>query len=174
MRAILDGIYRAAGVVAVLLLMAIAVLTLAQIGARLMGEIVPSADDFATFAMAASIFFGLAYTYRLGGHVRVRSLQMRLPSGARRAMEIVVLATVALTLAALLYYSVDMIMSSYQLNERTLGLVPIPTWIPMSSMPLGMAVLLLAVLEDLLAVLAGREPSYAAAEAAEMPVASAE
>jgi TRAP-type C4-dicarboxylate transport system permease small subunit len=174
MRKTLDWIYRVSGVAAILLLISIAALTLAQIAARLAGTIVPSADDFATFAMAASIFLGLTYTYRIGGHVRVRSLHQYVRAGARRWMEIGSLATIALTLVWLLWYAIDMIVSSYRLNEHTLGLVPIPTWIPMSFMPVGMVVLLLAVSDDLVAVLFHRQPSYAAREDAEMPTVGAE
>lgn len=174
MRKTLDLIYRASGVLAILLLISIAVLTLAQIGARLLGSIVPSADDFATFAMAGSIFLGLTHTYRIGGHVRVRWLHEFVGAEARRWLEIGSLATVAITLVWLLWFMVDMIVSSYKLNEHTLGLVPIPTWIPMTFLPVGMLVMLLAVSEDLGAVVRRRQPSYAAGEAAEMPTVSAE
>ena len=175
MRRTLDWIYRISGPVAVAFLISIAVLTVAQVAARLAGTIVPSADDFATFAMAGSIFLGLAHTYRVGGHVRVLTVQRRVPVRLRRWMEAGCLGITAASLAYLLWYTVDMIMSSSQLNERTLGLVPVPTWIPMTFMLVGFLVLFLAVADDLVAVLLNRKPSYAAAEETEgLPPAIAE
>jgi TRAP-type C4-dicarboxylate transport system permease small subunit len=167
MRCALDWIYRASGSVAVLLLISIGALTLAQVVARLAGTIVPSADDFATFAMACAIFLGLAYTYRVGGHVRVRLLQQRLPAKVRRWTEAGCLGGAVMLLSFLLWYTVDMILTSYQLNEHTLGLVPLPKWIPMMFMPAGLLVLLLAMADDLAAVLRNGKPSYAEAEEAE-------
>ena len=38
--------------------------------------------------------------------------------------------------------------------------MPIPLWIPQSAMALGLAVLLLAMVDDLVAVLRGVQPSY--------------
>ena len=164
MRKKVDWIYRISGWLAVLLLIAIGVLTVAQVAARLAGTIVPSADDFATFAMAASIFLGLAYTYRLGGHVRVRLVQQRVSAPARRWIEAGCLATAAAMIAYLLWFTLDMILTTYQMNEYTLGLVPIRKWIPMSFMLMGFLVLLVAAADDLVAVLLQRNPSYAAAE----------
>lgn len=164
MRTTLDWIYRISGPAAVLMLVSIAALTLAQVAARLMGTIVPSADDFATFAMAASIFLGLTYTYRAGGHVRVRALLQAVPAKARRWMEAGCLGVAAALVGYLLWYTVDMIVVTYQLNEHTLGLLPIPKWIPMSSMLVGVLVLFVALVDDLLAVLRNGKPSYAAAE----------
>lgn len=167
MRKALNWIYRISGWVAVLLLIAIGVLTVAQVAARLAGTIVPSADDFATFSMAASIFLGLAYTYRLGGHVRVRLVEQRVSVSVRRWVEAGCLGTATAMIGYLLWFTLDMILSTYQFNEYTLGLIPIPKWIPMMFMLLGFLVLLIAVLDDLVVVLLNGKPSYAAAEETE-------
>ena len=175
MRRTLDSIYRLSGAVAVILLGSIAVLTLAQVIARLAGTMVPSADDFATFAMAGCIFVGLAHTYRAGGHVRVLTLQQRIPSSVRRWVELACLGSALAVLSYLLWFTVDMIVTSKQLNEYTLGLVTIPIWIPMISMLLGVAVLLLAMADDFVVVLQNGQPSYASAESTEgLPSATAE
>ena len=177
MRKVLDWIYRISGHLAVLTLISICVLTVAQVVARIAGTIVPSADDFATFAMAGSIFLGLAHTYRIGGHVRVLTLQQRVSPAVRRWMEVGCLSAAAAMIAYLLWYTADMIASTYRMNEHTLGLIPVPTWIPMMFMLVGMFVLFLAVADDLIVVLRNGKPSYAAAEAeaAEgLPIASAE
>ncbi len=164
MRKTLDWIYRISGVTAVAFLILVGLLTVAQVAARLAGSIVPSADDFATFCMAGSIFLGLAYTYRVGGHVRVRAVQQRISPSLRRWVEAACLGTVAAMLGWLMWYSQDMIRTSMGMNEHTLGLIPVPMWIPMTFMLVGFLVLFVAVVDDLVAVLLNGKPSYAEAE----------
>ena len=69
--ALLDRLARASGAAAAASLAAIAVIIAAQIVARLMGQQIPAADDFAGWAMAASAFLALPYALRHGDHIRV-------------------------------------------------------------------------------------------------------
>ena len=71
MRRALDGVYLAAGAVAGLGLIAIAVLVLLSIITRLLGLYVPGLTVYAGYAMATSSFLALAYTFGKGGHIRV-------------------------------------------------------------------------------------------------------
>ena len=106
MRRALDAIYSASGALAVGFLVLIAALTLAQVVARLLGTLIPSAEDFAGFSMAGAVFFGLAYTLRGGGHVRVLTVLTRVPQGVRRVLELACAGGTALVVAALVYYTV--------------------------------------------------------------------
>lgn len=172
MRAALDALYRASGVLAGFFLVCIAVMTLAQIGGRLLGFAARSFDDFAGFAMAASFFLGLAWTMRCGEHIRVSLLLHSLRGRARRALEIACLAASLFLCGYFAWWSVDMAWTSYQLNDVSQGLVAVPLWIPQLAMALGLVVLAIAMADDLLRSLRGGIPSYEAAEAAkagEMP-----
>lgn len=65
MTRILDQIYRAAGVLAAVFLVLIALFVLAQVVlGRRGGQAVPSADEFAGYCLSASSFLALAYTLR--------------------------------------------------------------------------------------------------------------
>jgi TRAP-type C4-dicarboxylate transport system permease small subunit len=165
LRAALDALYRASGALAGFFLVCIAVMTLAQIGGRLLGFAARSYDDFAGFAMAASFFLGLAWTLRCGEHIRVSLLLHNLGSRARRAMEIACLATSLFLCAYFAWYAIDMTWTSYELNDVSQGLVAVPLWIPQLGMALGLLVLVIALAEDLLVALAGGAPSYEVAEA---------
>ena len=160
MRRVLDGLYRASGALAVTCLVLIAILTIAQIIARLIGTIVPSADDFAGFAMAGAVLLGLTYTLRSGGHVRMLVLLDRLRPATRRIAEAGCAGIGAAIVGALIWYTVDMIHTTHRLGEHTLGLVPIPKWIPMLLMLFGLFVLAVALIDDLVRVLSGQSPSY--------------
>lgn len=160
MRRILDALYLASGALAGVFLVLIGALVLAQIVARLLGTIVPSADDFARLCMAASSFLGLAYTLRSGGHIRVTLLLDSLPRSARHAAEIGCLAAAVLLTGFFAYYTLDMSWDSFVYKDLTIGLIPIPKWIPQAAMSLGCVLMFVAFVEDLIAVLGRRKPSY--------------
>lgn len=165
MRAALDQLYRVSGLLAGFFLVAIAVLTTAQIGGRLLGLPAYSFDDFAGFSLAASSFLGLAYTLRANEHIRMTLLLHHTRASVRRALEIACLAIAALLVGMFAWYSCDMTVTSYQLGDVSQGLVPVPLWIPQSGIALGLVVLAIAFADDLVAVLRHRPTSYAAAEA---------
>jgi TRAP-type C4-dicarboxylate transport system permease small subunit len=160
LRKTLDALYAVSGALAGVFLVLICVLVLAQIGARLLGTIVPSADDFARLCMAASSFLALAYTLRSGGHIRVTLLLDALPRSARHAAEIGCLGAAALLTGFFAYYTLDMTWESYLFKEYTIGLIPIPKWVPQAAMSLGCVLMFIAFVEDLIAVLGRRKPSY--------------
>jgi len=175
MRRALDGLYRASGVVAVICLVMIALLTLSQVAARLLGTIVPSADDFAGFCMAGAVFIGLTHTLRAGGHVRMLVVLQRLGKATRRRAELLCSGLAAAIVGTLLWYTADMIATTHRLGERTLGLVPVPKWIPMMLMFIGLAILFIALLDELVRVIRGQRPVYSMNEAREgMPSTTAE
>ena len=121
MRRALDAIYRASGALAVCFLIGIAVLTLAQILARLAGTIVPSADDFAGFAMAGAVFLGFGYTFRAGAHVRMSMVLERCSPGTRRWAELGCVGAAALLIGYLFGYTIDMVLTTHRFGEHTLG-----------------------------------------------------
>ena len=67
MHSLREKLYLTSGYLAGFCLVAIMLIILAQIVGRLFGFIVPSAEDFSGYALAAATFFGLAYTFHEGG-----------------------------------------------------------------------------------------------------------
>ena len=175
MRALLDGLYRLSGALAAFFLVAIAVVVLLQVGANLIdalikafggepiGLVIPSYAEFAGFFLAASSFLALAYTLRAGGHIRVELLLQRLGSGARRVAEVWCVAAGAAIAAYFTWYASGLVLESIQYGDVSPGIVPVPLWIPQSAMALGLAVLAIALLDELVHVLRGGAPSYAEA-----------
>lgn len=147
-------------------LVCIAVMTLAQIGGRLLGFAARSFDDFAGFAMAASFFLGLAWTLRCDEHIRVSLLLDHLGRRARRVMELICLALSLFVCGYFAYYATDMAWTSYRLADVSQGLVAVPLWIPQLGMALGLVVLAIALADDLLVSIGGGSPSYRDAQAA--------
>lgn len=164
MRKFLDGLYTGSGVLAGIFLILIAALSLAQISGRLLGFDAYSYDDFAGFCMAASSFLGLAHTYRRNEHIRVGILVDRLSGGKRRALEILCLLASTFLVGYFAWWATDMVLTSYRIHDMSQGLVAVPLWIPQSGMALGLAIMAIALFEDLVTLLSGGTPSYIIAE----------
>ena len=149
MRALLNAIYKASGLAAGFFLVAIAVLSLTQIVARMFGSNASSFDEFAGYSLAASSFLGLAWTLRSGEHIRMSLGIDRLRGGARRSVEVLCLVATAAVVGYFAWATADMTLTSYKLDDVSQGLVPIKLWIPQSATAVGLWILLLALLDDL-------------------------
>lgn len=163
----LNRIYAAGAVLAALCMVAIALLTLAQIVGRLIGVLIVDAGELAGFAMAGSIFFALAHTLRTGGHIRVNLLLTRLGGGVRRSFEIWCLGLSTILSGMFAIFSVRMVIESYNFNDLATGMLPVPLWIPQLSMAAGSVLFAIALLHELILAVRGQEPGYLAAERAE-------
>jgi len=177
MRALLDRLYRASGAVAAFFLVAICVVVLLQVGANLVdalikafggepiGLVIPSYAEFAGFFLAASSFLALAYTLRAGAHIRVELVLQRFGPGARRLAETWCVAVSAAISAYFTWYTVGLVLESIEFGDLSPGIVPVPLWIPQAAMAIGLAVLAIALLDELVSLLRGGAPRYMQADA---------
>ncbi|WP_219701666.1 TRAP transporter small permease [Marinomonas lutimaris] len=159
-----EKLYLCSGLLSGLCIVIITLLLLAQIVGRLFGFIVPSAEDFAGYALAASTFLGLAYTFREGGHIRVTLLIQRFSPVPRRIQEGVILVLSFGLLCYLSYACSYMVYESYIYEEVSYGYIPIPLWIPQLPVAIGVIALNLAILDALVTVLRGKKPTYSEQE----------
>jgi TRAP-type C4-dicarboxylate transport system permease small subunit len=164
MRKILDWLYTGSGVLAGVFLILIAALSLAQICGRLLGFAAYSFDDFAGYCMAASSFLGLAHTYRRNEHIRVALVVDRFSGGTRRVLEMLCLSASTFLIGFFAWYAADMVWTSYEINDVSQGLVSVPLWLPQGGMALGLAIMTIALVDDLIVVLGRDTPSYLKAE----------
>ncbi len=164
MRKILDWLYTGSGVLAGVFLVLIGALSLAQISGRVLGFDAYSFDDFAGFCMAASSFLGLAHTYRRNEHIRVALVIDRFEGDTRRLLEILCLAASTFLIGYFAWWAIDMVLTSYEIHDVSQGLVAVPLWLPQGGMALGLAIMTIALTEDLVTVLAHGKPSYLVAE----------
>ena len=172
MRRTLDLIYRVSGGVAAAFILAIVVLVAAQVCLNLadkiaaavtgqgLGLTIPSYADFTGFFLAASTFLALAYALRVGGHIRVTLLITRLPDRAHRVVEIIVVAIALAMSAYATYYIALLVMESFEFGDRSSGMVSLPLWIPQLPVALGLAILTLALADELIGLLRGHKASW--------------
>ncbi|MBA1147356.1 TRAP transporter small permease [Ectothiorhodospiraceae bacterium WFHF3C12] len=164
MRRALDALYAGCAVLAAISLAAIAVLVLAQSVGRLIGVVVPSANELAGFCVAASAFLALAPTLRQGVHIRVTLVIGQLPDRVRHWLEIWCLAAALAMACFAAYWTVDLVVGSYRFGDVSPGLLVIPLWMPQSAMALGLVVFAICLLDILIELLRGRTPVYRRAE----------
>jgi len=172
MRKALDFLYRASGVAAAGFLVAICVVVLLQVGANVIdvaaawvlghsiGLMVPSYAEFAGFFLAAASFLALAYTLRCGAHIRVSMLIQNLTAAQRRFIEIWCAGVGAVLSGYFSVYVLGLILESLAFGDLSPGMIPVPLWIPQVPMAIGLVVLTIALVDEFLEALAGREPHY--------------
>jgi TRAP-type C4-dicarboxylate transport system permease small subunit len=137
---------------------------LAQAAMREFGFLLRGADDIVAWLCAASAFLALGYTFRHGELVRVGLLLERLPRGARRHAETLSLLVALAFIGYTTWAAARFVHQSWQFKEVAQGLIQIPIWIPQLCFALGAAVLLVAVVDELVLHLSGRKTAYQAAE----------
>lgn len=152
---LIDPLIKAAGAGAALALALIGVVIIAQIIARLIGQQVPAADDFAAWAMAASAFLALPYAMRHGDHIRVTLILQRLPAGLQRGTETLATALGFALAAWAAWHAAVFVHDSWQYDEVAQGLLRVPLWVPQLCMPVGLALLALMLGDRLWRCLAG-------------------
>jgi TRAP-type C4-dicarboxylate transport system permease small subunit len=163
-RRLLDALYAAAAGLAALCLLSIFLVMMAQVAMREAGRQLPAADDVSAYLCVATTFFALAATFRRGELIRVGMLIGRLGPRPRRVAEAAVLALAAVVVAAVTWFTLQDMLFSWEIEEVAQGTVAIPLWIPKLAMPLGAGLLLVAMLDELVAVaLRGATPTYVAA-----------
>jgi len=159
MRRLLDGLYTAGAGLAALSLLGIFLVMMAQVVLREMHMQFPGADDISAYLCVSTTFFALAATFKRGELIRVGMLMERLGPGARRVLEMVVLALAAVVCAYITWWTLQDTLFSHEIEEVAQGTVPIPLWIPKIAMPAGAGLLCIAVIDELVAVLRGRSHS---------------
>jgi len=164
MRRFLDRLYDGAGVAAAIAMAAICVLMLAQAFGRGAGILVRGADDMVAWLCAACAFLALGHTFRNGDLVRVGVFLDRLPERARWVAELVALGVTAVFTTYMLWAVTRFVYYSYAFNEVAQGLIRVPIWIPQLSLPIGIAIFFVALIDELATVLRKQKPSYRVAE----------
>ncbi|MHB2266535.1 TRAP transporter small permease [Aliihoeflea sp. PC F10.4] len=176
MRKALDALYSAALFVACLSMVLIASLVFIQVLARIVdrvavtlgmarfGFIIPSLAEIGGFLFVASAFLALPAALRAAGHVRV-TLVLRFLSerGDRIATAFVLLVAFGLTLFATWAIG-GQTLASYQRGSVSYGLIAIALWIPQAVMTSGLAILAVALADELVTLLRGGEAAFRLAE----------
>ncbi len=177
MRKLLDSLYKGSCWLAAACIAAICLLVVCQVTLNLIDRVstlltgsaigltIPSYADFTGFLLAAASFLSLAYTLRQGDHIRVTLLASRLPKKIQHLLEVWCLGFALCVSSYFGWYTIALSLESYTYNDLSSGMIAVPLWIPQFAMVVGLMVLSVALLDEFVLVLRGKQPSYADAGA---------
>ena len=172
MRRWLDNMYKVSCWLAAGCIACIALLVVSQVFLNLtdrissmltgtaIGLTIPSYADFTGFLLAAASFMALAYTLREGGHIRVTLVIGNLPKKVQRMIEGWCIGVASAITLYFTWYTAKLTYESYAYHDLSPGMVAVPIWIPQMAMLTGLAILSIALLDELFSVFSGRVPSY--------------
>lgn len=159
LRQTLDKLYLGCGYLAAVFLVLIAVAIIVQV----FGRLFLMAFDFTRlsgFFLAAATFLALPHTFKHGGHVRVELLTGRLRGRARGLAEGAACLVSALVIGYAAWHVAQMAWMSWEMNDVTTGVIALPFWMPQAAMATGLSLLVVALIDEWLRLLAGETPSY--------------
>ncbi|MEN5082025.1 TRAP transporter small permease [Bosea sp. TWI1241] len=167
MRGILDKFYEACGYLAAAFMVGIGLAILAQILARFRG-VTLDATEAAGMCLAASTFFGLAHTFRRGGHVRINLIVDKLPQHWRHRVEILACLLGTVVVSFLAWHIASLALQSHAFNDVSPGLLAMPFWIPQTGVAIGVTALAVAFIDELVWLIGGGRPRYEAPDELEL------
>jgi TRAP-type C4-dicarboxylate transport system permease small subunit len=160
MRRALDGLYLYSGYAAGVLLVVIFGIMMYMSVGRQFGLNIPAGDDFASWAMCAMAFLGLAHTFKKGEIIRVGILLEQVTGKKRWALEVVALSIATAFVVYFTWQATIMTYDSYIFHDMAQGVVAVPLWIPQLGYCGGLTILVIALIDEMINVLKGNKPSY--------------
>lgn len=145
----LSWLVRTANLLSAVCVLLLMILVVADIlGRYLLNSPVPMTYEVGAFLMVFIVFLGLAYTQRMGAHIRVEFFTLRLSRRTRASLDIVASILGLLLYATVTYQGFIWAMTSWQVGDYVAGLINIPRWPSQFMVPLGAALLCLQFLAD--------------------------
>lgn len=165
MRKALDFLYGAALLGTCLAMVTIATLVFVQVMGRVLDQVlvmlgqarlglaVPSLAEIGGYLFGVAAFLALAPALRSATHIRVTLVLRALGPRADRVMTAVVIL-IALGLTGFITWAMGVqAVASYQRGSMSYGMLPIRLWMPQGLMTLGLALLAIALVDELLALI---------------------
>lgn len=160
MRKLLDRLYLAGGALGAICIAMIAVLMIGQSILREFHVNTGAVNDVVAWFCAAAAFFAMAHSFKHGDFVRVTLVLEKVGAKTRRTMELGSLGIAAVSVAYLALSACRFTYESWEFNDISQGLLPMPMWVPQLSFALGSILLLIAVVDELIIVVRGAVPTF--------------
>ncbi len=165
MRYFLDKLYDSAAALAALCMVGTLVMVLLGMIDRYVTINFRGTDMYAGYFMAGAGFLALAHTLKRGEHIRVTLLLNALGPHMQKWLERFSLFVAVLLSGLLAFYSLKLVVQSFQFNDVSTGNDATPLWIPQIGMALGTLVLLIAFVDEFVMELRGLRTAITSEEA---------
>ncbi len=138
--------YLSAFLLIIIIILIVANITLMS----LTGKSIMITDEYSAYMFAGFVMFGLAYTLKNNGHIRINVLTSRMPPKVLKLFRYFA-DVVALALTVyIFYYSAYMVYQAYVYQMRSDTVAQTLLWIPQLVMPIGFFVLALQLIAEIL------------------------
>ena len=97
-------------------------------------------DEVASFLQVLLIFGGAAYTFRVGGHVRVDLVTNHVPPAVRAGLRLVTLVLGLAFLCVVIWVTTQSAYTAFRYG-RVSAVMLYPLWLPMGFIPAGLALM---------------------------------
>ena len=141
---------QAGGVLAGLSTVLILVLVCVEVVARQFNHSTMVADELAGYLNVGIIFFGLAYTVREGGFIRIELVYARFRNGWLRAARWFIVVTSLLFSLTLTFFMALHVQYAFQKDTRAISVLNTPEYIPMTITVVGCVLLVIQLVSFLL------------------------
>lgn len=145
-RRLVDRLVQAGGYLAGLSTVLILLLVCVEVVARMFNHSTMVADELAGYLNVGIIFFGLAYTVREGGFIRIELLYDRLRGVWLAIARWFIVATSLLFMLTLTFFIALHVQYAYVRDTRAISVLNTPEYIPMTIMVIGCGLLVLQLL----------------------------
>ena len=152
----LARLYRVSGYLGAMCLVAIGVLVTTNIVSRMLSVYIPGLTEYSGYAMAASSFLALAYTFENKGHIRVELVISHLSESKRWFAELWCLTVAVITSIYLAFYLTKLVYVSWKFEEYSEGSDAILLWKPQTLVMIGSIVLAICICHNFVKFLVRR------------------
>ena len=150
----LDWCFKAGMVLASLVLFLMTLLITVDVIGRELGHDTGIAHEISGYCLVAVIFLGLAYAMKQGKHIEISLLTDRLPQATRWWLRIVTSTLGMAFIGWLFWFTLKHVMRSYALGSVSMTPLRVPLWPVQMLLPLGLALLGLAILLHIIKLIA--------------------
>lgn len=156
-----EWLSRAANLAAMIALFLIVAIVTVDVTVRTFLNVsVPGASEIAGLLQALMVFLGLAYTLRVGQHIKVDMFAEKLPEGARKFVD-VVLSIIALLVFLFITFAMFDVATGPRASRETSDLLAIHLQPFKIAASVGVGLMCLEILLQILRLLSGKkEPVY--------------
>ncbi len=142
----------AGGVVAAFSIVAMMAITTMDVGMRLtVGKATVWTLEISRYLLVAQIFFGLAYTLRERGHIRITFVVSRLPAKVQDWLKVITSTLFLAYTGILCYLTWSIFARSFELKTTSTTILDIIVWPFQLFIPLGLALISLLLIRNIYA-----------------------
>ncbi len=108
------------------------------------------AGEYSGYFYLASVFFGLGYTFKEDGHIRITILTSKLSPPKRRAVDIFAGTITLLLITFIFYRTILMVKESYDFDMVSETVSETPIYLTQLALPIGLLIFCIAILTFIL------------------------